>query len=219
MQHYNDFYLQATTLPLLQGISAEHILQMQERGALRVVSMEQEEGDIIVKGQHCSTLTMLMVGSLVCISEGDGWRMEESLHAPAVIEEEALWSLTRTYTHTYRPAGDGKLLVMGQQHVIHAVAHNEVFRINLLTRLSNRLERLQHARFNTQRPATVEDKIQAFFRLASCTGNTPMRLSIKMTTLANIIDETRLNVSRALHRLQEDGAVLIGRETITINRI
>ena len=35
----SDLYLQVTALPLLQGISAEDILHMQERGALRIVSM------------------------------------------------------------------------------------------------------------------------------------------------------------------------------------
>ena len=53
-----DFYTLATTLPLLQGVSAEDILDMQEKGILRLVSIEPEEGDIIVQGQYCKTLTM-----------------------------------------------------------------------------------------------------------------------------------------------------------------
>ena len=47
----SDLYTQITALPLLQGISAEHIVQMRERGILRIVSMDPEEGDIIVIGQ------------------------------------------------------------------------------------------------------------------------------------------------------------------------
>lgn len=217
--HNSDFYLQATALPLLQGLSAEDILQMQERGMLRLISMEEEEDEIIHQGQHCSTLVMLMQGTLHCISEGNGWQLQETIVAPDIIEEESLWSLTRTYTHSYRPAGEGKLLIMEHRHVMQTLAHNEVFRINMLTRLANRLAKKNlSAQPDILTPKSVENKIMTFIQQISCTNGTPKRLTIKMTTLANIIEETRLNVSKALHRMQKNDIIQLGRETITVNR-
>lgn len=214
----SDFYLQVTALPLLQGISAKQILHMQERKALRIISMEPEEGDIIVKGQKCKTLTMLMQGTLLCITQGDGWKMEEEIHAPAVIEEEALWSLTQTYKRTYRPKSEGQLLVIDRQHIMQTMLQNDIFRINLLTRMSARLERQYNG--NMQPHAkTIEQKIEQFLAHISSTATTPKRLHIKMTTLAAIICETRLNVSRALRRIQEEGTLTLSREKIIINRI
>ena len=141
----SDLYLQVTALPLLQGISAEDILHMQERGALRIVSMEPEEGDIIQHGQHCRTLTMLMEGTLSCTTNGEDWTLVEEIHAPAIIEEEALWSLSQTYNHTYCPTSEGHLLVIDRGHMMQTMLYNDIFRINLLTRMSTRLERNYHS--------------------------------------------------------------------------
>lgn len=212
---HTDFYAQTTALPLLQGIAAEHILRMQERGALRIVSMEPEEGDIIVAGQHCKTLTMLMNGTLNCTTHGDGWTLEEEIHAPAIIEEEALWSLSQTYHHTYRPTCDGHLLAIDRAHVMNTLMNNDIFRINLLTRMSTRIERNRMAMLRPYQEDTVQ-KIMRFVQDISATPKMPKRLYIKMTTLAHIIGETRLKISGALHRMQQEGKASLSREQITI---
>ena len=210
----SDLYLQVTALPLLQGISAEDILQMQERGALRIVSIEPEEGDIIQHGQHCRTLTMLMEGTLSCTTNGEDWTLVEEIHAPAIIEEEALWSLSQTYNHTYCPTSEGHLLVIDRWHIMQTMLHNDVFRINLLTRMSTRLERNYH---NNQLPPpdSIAQKIERFVKDISCTTTWPKRMRIKMTTLAAIMGETRLQVSKALRQMEAKGQVSLSREQIT----
>ena len=210
----SDLYLRVTALPLLQGISAEDILHMQERGALRIVSMEPEEGDIIQHGQHCRTLTMLMEGSLACTTTGEDWTLVEEIHAPAIIEEEALWSLSQTYNHTYCPTSEGHLLVIDRGHMMQTMLYNDIFRINLLTRMSTRLERNYHS---GQLPPSdsIAQKIVRFVQDISCTTAWPKRLRIKMTTLARIMGETRLQVSKALRQMETEGQVSLSREQIT----
>lgn len=210
----SDLYLRVTALPLLQGISAEDILHMQERGALRIVSMEPEEGDIIQHGQHCRTLTMLMEGTLSCTTNGEDWTLVEEIHAPAIIEEEALWSLSQTYNHTYCPKSEGHLLVIDRRHMMQTMLHNDIFRINLLTRMSTRLERNYH---NNQLPPpdSIAQKIERFVKDISCTTTWPKRMRIKMTTLAGIMGETRLQVSKALRQMEAKGQVSLSREQIT----
>ena len=210
----SDLYLQVTALPLLQGISAEDILHMQERGALRIVSIEPEEGDIIQHGQHCRTLTMLMEGTLSCTTNGEDWTLVEEIHAPAIIEEEALWSLSQTYNHTYCPTSEGHLLVIDRRHMMQTMLQNDIFRINLLTRMSTRLERNYH---NIQQPPpdSIAQKIERFVKDISCTTTCPKRMRIKMTTLAAIMGETRLQVSKALRQMEAKGQVSLSREQIT----
>lgn len=210
----SDLYLQVTALPLLQGISAEDILHMQERGALRIVSMEPEEGDIIQHGQHCRTLTMLMEGTLACTTEGEDWTLVEEIHAPAIIEEEAMWSLSQTYNHTYCPTSEGHLLVIDRHHVMQTMLQNDIFRINLLTRMSTRLERNYHSG-QLPPPDNIAQKIVRFVQGISCTTICPKRLRIKMTTLAGIMGETRLQVSKALRQMEAEGQVTLAREQIT----
>ncbi|MEE0870444.1 MAG: hypothetical protein U0L52_03600 [Bacteroidaceae bacterium] len=210
----SDLYLRVTALPLLQGISAEDILHMQERGALRIVSMEPEEGDIIQHGQHCRTLTMLMEGTLACTTEGEDWTLVEEIHAPAIIEEESLWSLSQTYNHTYCPTSEGHLLVIDRRHVMQTMLQNDIFRINLLTRMSTRLERNYHSG-QLPPPDSIAQKIVRFVQDISCTTTCPKRLRIKMTTLAGIMGETRLQVSKALRQMEAEGQVTLAREQIT----
>ncbi len=210
----SDLYLRVTALPLLQGISAEDILHMQERGALRIVSMEPEEGDIIQHGQHCRTLTMLMEGTLACTTEGEDWTLVEEIHAPAIIEEEAMWSLSQTYNHTYCPTSEGHLLVIDRHHMMQTMLHNDIFRINLLTRMSTRLERNYHSG-QLPPPDSIAQKIVRFVQDISCTTAWPKRLRIKMTTLARIMGETRLQVSKALRQMETEGQVSLSREQIT----
>lgn len=214
----SDFYLKVTTLPLLQGMSAENILIMQERKAIRIVSMEPEEGDIIQRGQHCRTLTMLMEGTLSCTTLGEDFTLVEEIHAPAIIEEEALWSLSQTYNHTYSPTSEGRLLVIDRRHMMQTMLHNDVFRINLLTRMSTRLERNYH---NSQLPSpdSIQQKIERFVQNISCTSTWPKRLHIKMTTLAGIVGETRLQVSKALRQMEAKGQISLTREQITFREI
>lgn len=191
---------------------------MQERGAIRTVSMEPEEGEIIVQGQHCKTLTMLMQGILTCTTYGEGWTLTEDISAPAIIEEEALWSLSQKYNHTYRPKCEGRLLVIDRFHVMHTMMNYDIFRINLLTRMSSRLERAYLAEMNHS-SKDIKEKINHFIQKISCTSEVPKTLSIKMTTLADIIDETRLKVSMTLRKMQETGEIKLSREQITFHKI
>ena len=213
-----DFYTLATTLPLLQGVSAEDILDMQEKGILRLVSIEPEEGDVIVQGQYCKTLTMLMQGSMLCTSNGDSWTLTEEIKAPAILEEEAVWSLTQRYNHTYQPLSEGKLLVIDRRHVMQTMMRNEVFRINLLTRLASRLEKYHTSR-QTRSQQDIQSKIKQFFCDISYTNSLPKHLKIKMTTLAQLLDETRLNISKTLHQMQANGDVALTREQITLLKL
>lgn len=214
----SEFYIKVASLPLLQGISAEQILNMQERGALRIISMEPEEGEVIMEEQHCNTLTMLLEGSMVCTTKGEDWLLEEEIHAPSVLEEEAMWSLSQRYNHSYRAKVKGKLMVIDRQHMTQIMLHNDIFRLNLLARLSARLERNYLSARNLHQ-INIREKILKLLKSISTTPTCPKRWFIKMTTLANAIDETRLNVSKTLREMQQEGILSLSRELITIHHI
>lgn len=185
---------------------------------MRLISMEPEEGDIVVEGQYCKTLILLMEGTVTCTTKGEGWTLTEEIHAPEVIEEEALWSLSQTYKHTYTPASNGRLIIVDRNHVMHTLMHHDIFRINLLTRMSTRLERNELSSRHSAPHGTMQ-KILHFICTISHTDTFPKSLHIKMTTLANIVDETRLNVSRALRDLQQQEILTLSRGHITIHNI
>ena len=106
-------------------------------------------------------------------------------------------------------------MVINRENVNQIMVRNEVFRFNLLTRMATRIERY-HLASRECECNNIGEKILKFFREISYTQSVPKHLSIKMTTLASIIGETRLNVSRALHQLEQNGIISIGRGHITL---
>ena len=208
-------YKQYANLPLLTGISAQQLHHFHERGALRLVNIEPEEGYIIRQGGHCNSLTMLTQGTLMCHTQGNGWTLEEEIHAPAIIEEEALWSLDQTYLHTYRPLTPGQVIISERRAVIQSLMSNEIFRLNLLMRLSSRLSRSQKASQWQSHP-TLRQQIYAFIRSIQSTDTYPKILHIKMKTLSDIVRQTRLNVSRELNQMSREGLIGLRREHISI---
>lgn len=214
----SNFYLLAAQLPLLQGLGADVLLDWQSEHVLRVVTVDADEGVIIGQGDTCQTLTFLAEGSLERITVSPQWTLTETLHAPAVIEEEALWSLGRRYRHTYRSCSEARLLVASKDQVMRTMIHNQIFRMNLLMRLSTRLERAGGKEKVEKVEKSKEGKILSFVESISTTPSYPKSLKIKMTTLASILEERRLTISNALHSLEKQGIVELQREKIIIYR-
>ena len=62
----------------------------------------------------------------------------------------------------------------------------------------------------------TEEKILNFLVLRSMKTKKKKILKIKMEDLASLIDETRINVSKVLNDLQEQGLVQLSRKEISI---
>mgnify|MGYP000398560850 FL=1 len=62
----------------------------------------------------------------------------------------------------------------------------------------------------------TEEKILNFLVLRSMKPEGKKILKIKMEDLASLIDETRINVSKVLNDLQEQGLVQLSRKAISI---
>ena len=62
--------------------------------------------------------------------------------------------------------------------------------------------------------STVEEHIMGFVRRIQLNAGGEKVLNIKLEKLADIVRETRLNVSRTLHRMQDEGKIRMKRERI-----
>ena len=207
------YYSSLSSLPLLQGIGADVLLDWQERHVIRIVSVDRDEGVLIGQGEFCRTLSMLMEGEMECCLKTDDWELCETIHAGQVIEEEAVWSLSQRYARSYKAKTDARILVVSREHVMRTLMHNEIFRINLLGRMASRLEKHNKASLDCK-TSTVEEHIREFVRSIQLNAGGEKVLHIKLDTLAEIVRETRLNVSRTLHRMQDEGKIKMMRERI-----
>lgn len=212
------YYSSLSSLPLLQGIGADVLLDWQERHVMRIVSVEKDEGVVIGQGEYCRTLSMLMEGEMECSMTADDWKLTERIYAGQVIEEEAVWSLSQRYARSYKATTDAKMVVVSREHVMRTLMNNEIFRINLLGRMASRLEK--HNNAATERATyTVEEHITRFVRNIQLNAGGEKVLDINMESLAAIVRETRLNVSHTLHRMQDEGKIRITRGRITFCNI
>ena len=207
------YYSSLSSLPLLQGIGADVLLDWQDRHVIRIVSIERDEGVVIGQGEYCRTLAMLMEGDMECSLRTDKWELQETIHPGQVIEEEAVWSLSQRYARSYKAKTDARILVVSREHVMRTLMHNEIFRINLLGRMAARLEKHNKAAQDCI-TSTVEEHIMGFVRSIQLNAGGEKVLNIKLDTLADIVRETRLNVSRTLHRMQDEGKIKMMRERI-----
>ena len=207
------YYSSLSSLPLLQGIGADVLLDWQERHVIRIVSVDRDEGVLIGQGEFCRTLSMLMEGEMECSLKTDDWELCETIYAGQVIEEEAVWSLSQRYARSYKAKTDARILVVSREHVMRTLMHNEIFRINLLGRMAARLEKHNKAALDCK-TSTVEEHIREFVRSIQLNAGGEKVLHIKLDTLAEIVRETRLNVSRTLHRMQDEGKIKMMRERI-----
>lgn len=119
------------------------------------------------------------------------------------------------YTATYRARRDVNVVTIDKSFVLSELNNYEIFRLNYLNILSNRAQVAYDKLWNNH-IGSIQDKILNFLLLRAMKPEGEKVLKIKMEDLASLIDETRINVSKALNEMQEKGLVLLSRKEISI---
>ena len=89
----------------------------------------------------------------------------------------------------------------------------QIIRTNYINLICTRLQN-NNIEFCTIRTLNIRDKIVKFVREVAYCNKGKKRLKIKMEDLAIIIDETRLNVSRELNKMQFEKKINMRRGVI-----
>lgn len=203
------------TLPLFQGMSRA---DMQEAVAHTRLGFETyERGDVLVRsGDRCTHQLILVAGQLsVTTQSADGtYHLQEVVNGPLLLQPERLFGLTQTYTRTFSTHTSCQILAISKTELVRLGAKFDIFRINLLNTITTQAQRA------TDEPwlppvEGIGAKIIHFVRSRSLHPTGEKQLHITMQTLARYIGESRLNVSRQLHRWAEEGTIKISRNLIT----
>jgi DNA-binding MarR family transcriptional regulator len=107
------------------------------------------------------------------------------------------------------------VLEIEKSFVINELLNYEIFRFNYINIISNRAQTF-HARLKKSIPHTAENKIIYFLSLHSTFPSGKKQLRIKMNDLAQHLNETRLNISKALNGFEKKGWVELHRKEIII---
>ena len=204
-------------LPLSQGLCHEDFTNILEKVKLHFTRHKPGE-PLIKSGEVCDQLLFLLKGRLssVTVSEDDTLTVIEYFEAPAVLEPYSMFGMNTRYISSYIPYNEeAQMVSISKSFVMGELFKYDIFRLNYMNIVSNRAQNL-YTRLWDKAPKDIEDKIIRFIlgHIERMTGEKLFK--VKMDDLARMLDDTRLNVSKALNGLQELNLLELHRKEIRI---
>lgn len=200
---------------LFQGMSRAELLQM--AGNTKFGFRKERSGTLIVgEGESCRQLFFLISGSMELTTRSDdgSYSITEQLHAPWLLQPEVLFGAQTRYTGTCRTISDCHFITLSKDEVLRLLDDFLVVRLNLLNLLATIAQRRRYQWRHA--PQSLRERFIRFV-LDHCTYPAGAKtIFILMTRLAADFGDSRLNVSRMLNSLKDEGLVGLGRGRIEI---
>lgn len=206
-------------LPLFQGMSQADFNSLLQK--IRLDFIRYEEGDTIIQtNDRCNSMAFLINGTVESSREGlnGEFTFTEQIEAPCLIEPYSMFGRAASYRRTYKAATQCSFLMVEKQYIYTELGKYNICRMNLLNILSGRVQQLDNHIWSLDR-ITLRERIVRFVKGLSDVLTGPKHLYIKMNDLADLMDATRLNVSRELNALEQEGLVVLRRKEIFVPNI
>lgn len=203
-------------LPLFQGLCKDEFTTILEKVKFHFQSFQ--EGQYIAhQGKECNQLLFLLNGEIIAKAQDEEYKytLGESLEAPIIIEPDSLFGMNTYYKASYQAKTDVKMLSIDKAYIYSELNKYEIFRINYLNLLSNRCQSAHKKLWHTH-VRSLEEKFINFLLKRCQKPNGEKTLHTTMEDLGNLIDETRINVSRLLNDMQEKELIQLKRKEIYI---
>lgn len=198
-------------LPLFQGMSRNDLEQILSETKFRQLSFAR--GKVIVhEGETCNKLYFLVKGQITttCHSDDKSYSITETLAAPNILQPERIFGLMQRYTRTFAAKTNCDLICLGKKEVMLMSDNYEIFRLNLLNIICTLSQRSDRQMWKL-RPKGIRHKIARFIEERSLRPAGEKIVNIKMERLAEEISESRLNVSKALKAMNDEGVISLRR--------
>ena len=212
MQLY-DHLLQ---FPLFQGMSRDNLAQVV--GQTKFGFVKCAAGEVVIREDDAATqLYFLLSGALRVDTRSldHAYTVVESLHPPYMFQAEALFGYSQRFTHTFTTTEDSSFVTISKDEVMRLATDFLVFRLNLLNLYATQAQRLSSRPLHPF-PATLTARIVRFLVERCVHPAGPKTFHILMTRLADEVGDSRLDVSRALNALQQDGLLGLHRGRIEV---
>lgn len=214
-----QLYDKLIELPLFIGISTDELSDIvgQTKFGFHKLAIDRP---LVSTDDKCTQLFFLMSGTLRVVSYADNYRyrIEEELSAPAVIQPEHLFGLQQRYTKDFIAHTDCSLLSLDKAEVLRLLDSYLIFRLNLLNSISMQAQRMSRIPWR-QQSSDIRQQFVNFLRLRCLTQAGCKVLRIRMEELAKELHQSRLNVSRMLNALQNEGLLTMSRGIIIVPQL
>ena len=174
-------------LPYFQGMSKEELTAILDKVKFNF-SRHNDGERIITEGDSCDNFVILIQGYL---------------------ESE------RSTPDNGYAKGECSILTISKSYLYSEFSKHHIFGINLLNLISRQEQMLDHQIWRNI-PQSIEGRIARFISLRSELQTGRKRLIIKMEELAHQLSETRINISRALNSMQQQGLLELSRKEILV---
>ena len=216
MNYELQLFDQLLQFPLFQGMSRDDLAQVAGHTKFDFQKLAAQRM-IVADGDPCTHLDFLLSGNIVAVGNADdhSYTMYEQLAAPYILQPEAIFGYHQRYTRAFFSETPVSLLRLEREEVVRLSDQFLVFRINLLNIFATRTQKLSRQLWNHY-PRTLDDRIVRFISQHCLHPAGPKTLHILMNQLALELGDSRLDISRALNRLQEKGLIILYRGRIEI---
>ena len=204
------------SLPLFQGMNHADFNSLLQK--IRLDFVRYEAGDtIITSGDRCRSFAFLINGTIESTREGKDGRFtfSERIDAPFLLEPYSMFGRASSYCRTYTATDACSFLMVDKQYIYTELGKYNICRMNLLNILSGRVQQLDGHLWSID-GMTLRERMIHFMKGLSDIQNGAKRLCIKMNDLADLMDATRLNISRELNALEAEGLISLRRKEILI---
>lgn len=203
-------------LPLFQGFCKHDFTQVLEK--VRFHFRKYKPNELLVKqGDQCNNLIFLLSGEISSQStstEGN-FTIQECFTTPTVLEPHSIFGMNTCYTSSYVAQSEVSVVSISKSYLLNELSHYEIFRMNYYNILSNRVQ-VANTKLWSSLNGNTHNRIVQFMQQRTQLATGEKRVFIKMEDLAELIDDTRINVSKSLNELQEQGIVKLSRKEILI---
>ena len=211
-----SFQEQLHQFSLFQGFSNPEMMQL--TGNTRFDFLKVDAGKTVVKeGDVCNSLYFLVKGTVSVDTYPDdrSYRTNEELGAPWLIQPEVIFGLSLRYTFTVKALDECRFILLSKDDVLRLFDDILTFRLNMLNLLASLGQQRQHKLWR-RAPQTLRDRIIRFITDHCVYPAGPKKLYMLMQQLALEVNDSRLDVSKALNEMQRQGLVELHRGCINI---
>lgn len=214
-----QIYDRLLQFPLFQGMSRDDLEIV--AGHIRFGFQKVTAGrQIIHAGDPCTHLYFLINGTLKIetFSDDSRYSVIEQMSSPYILQQESIFGYYQRYTHNFYALTDANFLTLDKEEVVRLSEDFLVFRLNLMNHLATQSQKLIQMQWRRS-PLSLRERIVRFFFQHTLYPAGPKTFHILMERLAEEVNDSRLNVSRALNRMQEAGVLELHRGRIEIPQL
>lgn len=204
------------SLPLFLGMNKDEIDEVNDK--VTIVHGRMKRGsEIASEGQACSGLILVVKGTVTCTtrSSDNSYTMIETLAAPMALQPERLFGLHQRYSATFVAVTPCEVMFIDKQMVVRLTDISITFRLNVLNMVTTQSQRLGRQHWH-QQSEKIEERIIRFIKDHSVYPAGYKRLNIHMAVMARELGCSRLEVSEALHLLEDKELIKIRRGGVEI---